>query len=362
MNKGKKRILFVTSSLNLGGAERQLLLLCEEFASQTDVRIVSLEAHGPLKEKYLQAFPDTLFLNKGNPFVQIHRLRKILKISRPDVVVTWLYKADLLAGIATKLAGGTPVIWSARNSSIPNFSIVKKITLSFFSQFIPKKIIANGVPAYNFHVTLKYPAKKLLIIPNFLAPWTTNTVSKSRLLKENVNMDRLRIGIAARQVSGKGILESIRAIDANLDQLPSIDLTIIGQRTQESIDWQTEGLYGDHKVEEILSDKELAEWFESLDLYLMSSTAWESHPNSLFEAIATGCPVLSSNSIDLGFDLPDYNQYDSSTELNLILAIQKYQIVKTSKINETVNHLKKKICVIYNQESIFEKWLDVVEL
>ena len=77
----KKRVLFVTSSLNLGGAERQLLMLCLKLKNQVDVQIVSLESEGPLKEKYLQAFPRMLLLKKKHPLRQINSLRKIVEKS-----------------------------------------------------------------------------------------------------------------------------------------------------------------------------------------------------------------------------------------------------------------------------------------
>jgi hypothetical protein len=62
LGKRKKRVLFVISSLNLGGAERQMLLLCQMLETQVDVQIISLELEGPLKKKYSQAFPEIYFL------------------------------------------------------------------------------------------------------------------------------------------------------------------------------------------------------------------------------------------------------------------------------------------------------------
>ena len=182
MNTRKKRVLFVISSLNLGGAERQMLLLCQILETQADVQIVSLELEGPLKEKYSQAFPEIYFLDKKNPLIQIIEIQRIVRISKPDVVITWLYKADLIGGIASRLAGNFPVVWSARNSALPHFSIFKRLILMLFSRMIPKWIIANGKPAYDFHLSIGYPAKKMQIIPNALAHWTSSTRSKSRLL------------------------------------------------------------------------------------------------------------------------------------------------------------------------------------
>jgi len=362
MSTQKKRILFIISSLNLGGAERQMLLLCQMLETQADVRIVSLELKGPLKEKYSQAFPDIYFLDKKNPLIQIIEIQRIVRISKPDVVITWLYKADLIGGIASKLAGNFPVAWSARNSALPHFSIFKRLVLMLFSRMIPKWIIANGKPAYDFHKSIGYPTKKMQIIPNALASWTSSTRSKSRLLLKDTPVDKIRIGIASRQVSGKGILESITAFDDHLDRLPLIDLTLIGQETDESKKWQSKGDYKNHSVEALTTDTELAKWFQGLDLYLMSSTAWESQPNSLLEAIAIGCPVLVSDFVDLDFDMPDFNKYDAISATNLVSAIQKYRDIEKSRIIDTAEELRSKVGSIYSHDLILEKWLKITEI
>ena len=362
MSTQKKRILFVISGLNLGGAERQMLLLCQMLETQVDVQIISLELEGPLKEKYSKAFPEMYFLDKKNQLSQIIKVQRIVRIYKPDVVITWLYKADLIGGIASRLAGNFPVVWSARNSALPHFSSFKRVILMLFSRLVPKWIIANGKPAYDFHKSIGYPTKKMQIIPNALAPWTSSAKSKSRLLQKDTSVDKIRIGIASRQVSGKGILESIAAFDDHLDRLPLIDLTLIGQETDDAKKWRSKGDYRNHTVKALTTDEELAKWFQGLDLYLMSSTAWESQPNSLLEAIAIGCPVLVSDFIELDFDLPDFNKYDATSATNLVSAIQKYGDIETSRIIDTVEELRSKVGSIYNHDVTLEKWLKIIEM
>jgi glycosyltransferase involved in cell wall biosynthesis len=328
--------------------------------SEFDIQLVSLSTDGPLKEKYLQSFPNTLFLGKKNILYQILQLARAIKSHRPDIVITWLYRADLLGGIAAKLAGNYPVLWSARNSAIPNFVITKKIALTFFSKFIPKKIVANGLPAYNYHKLIGYPEKKLLVIPNFLSPWTTDLRSNSHLIQEVVSMHKLRVGIAARQVSGKGILETIKALSDNTSQLPLIDLTIIGQRTFESSRWEAKGAYLGHNVSEIISDGELADWFQSLDLYLMASTAWESQPNSLLEAVAIGCPILVSKSIALDIQIPPNLLFNPNDPSSLVKGIQLLLSQNVSKRRIDVESLSSQVNDKFGDEENLKKWSEII--
>jgi glycosyltransferase involved in cell wall biosynthesis len=356
----KMRVLFVTSSLNLGGAERQLLMLCANLETKVDVQIVSLESEGPLKEKYLNSFPGILFLNEENPLRQINKLRKIIRISKPDVVVTWLYRADLLGGIAAKLAGDKPVIWSARNSAIPNFSNSKKILLSICSRIIPRVIVANGTPAYNFHTFIGYPSKKLVIIPNLLAPWTSGTRSKSKLLHENVVIDKLRIGIAARQVSGKGIIETIDIVARLSQECPAIELLLIGQDSEESQEWKAKNLYRGHLVESLDNDRDVMEWFSNLDVYLMASTSWESQPNSLIEAVAIGCPALVSDRIQLDPRMPPLMRFDPTSKLSFEESLRGLLLKSPEEIRVLTASARKSLLSSFSGHSVCASWIKLI--
>jgi glycosyltransferase involved in cell wall biosynthesis len=361
MSTKKKRVLFITSSLNLGGAERQLLLLCQGLNPQVDVQIVSLDSEGPLKEKYLQAFPDTFFLTEKNLLRQINRLKRTIRISKPDVVITWLYRADLLGGIAAKLARNIPVIWSARNSSIPHLSTTRRIILGGLSKVIPSRIVANGLPAYNFHISLRYPAKRMLLISNLLAPWVLSTKSGSRLLRKDLAYDSLRIGIAARQVSGKGILEIIEIIKLIPAEFPKIDLLLIGEHSAESRDWEQEGLYNGNEVLTLHLDSELAEWFASLDLYVMSSTCWESQPNSLIEAIAIGCPVLVSNQIVLDLPIPPQLRFDPTSQSSFQNALNRILRMDSLEVAALTDSIRKQTLATLSDEVVVTNWISLIK-
>jgi glycosyltransferase involved in cell wall biosynthesis len=359
-SKIKPKVTFITSSMNLGGAERQLLLLCNELMHEVEIEIISLDASGPLLPKYKTAWPDLKVVDsrKLNPFFVLLGLRNLIKISRPDIVITWLYKADILGGIATKLIyTKTPVLWSARNSEIPNLSFVKKWMLTFLSKKIPTIIVANGSPAIEFHKSLGYPQRKVRKIGNLLAPWTAIARSDSRLLSGFVGMADIRLGLAARQVSGKGILETISAVE---NCSFAIDLQIIGQNTPESLGWRSSGKYRGYDVREITDDRKLEEWFTSLDLYLMSSNQWESQPNALLEAIAIGCPVLISDKIKLDFALPPELTYNSSEVGSLEDAISTLASLEADHLRRLVTSLQQLVLMRFSKERVVGEWLDLI--
>ena len=358
----RPRVTFVTASMNLGGAERQLLLLCNELNSEYEVEIISLDAMGVLMRKYKEEWPDLKIIDsaKDSNLLVLWKLRKQIKKNRPDIVITWLYKADILGGIATKSIGKIPIIWSARNSSIPNFGFFKKLLLKRLSRFLPDQVVSNGLPATEFHKSIGYPHQKITTIPNFVSPWTNEVQSKSQLLKNKRPLNCLKVGIAARQVSGKGILETISAISNLPTSFPEIALAISGQSSPESEGWRSNGLYVDHEVRLMKSDDELAEWFASLDIYLLASTSWESQPNSLIEAISIGCPVLYSSQFEFDFGLSPLHAYDPLTQDGLQRALGTILDQSATELLESTLKSKMYIQDMSEPRRIRSYWSDLI--
>ena len=345
--------------MNLGGAERQLLLLCDKLRNDLEIEIITLDASGPLLEKYKKQFPQIKIIDSSNDsiFAILMKLVDYIKVSNPDLVITWLYKADILGGIATKLVGKIPVIWSARNSSIPRFRFFKKFVLSFMARRIPAIIVANGKPAIDFHEAIGYPKHKIVRIPNLLSTWVYETKSESRMINPSYDVSPLRLGMAARQVPGKGILETITAVE---ESGLNIKLLLIGQKTaQTSILDLAEG-YKLYDVKEITDDSELARWFKELDLYLMSSTHWESQPNSLLEAMAIGCPVLVSNKIELEFDIPNQFSFDFEDSSSFKVAVESLLSLEPTNIKNIVDDQQEFILNEFSRESTVNKWKDLI--
>jgi glycosyltransferase involved in cell wall biosynthesis len=169
------------------------------------------------------------------------------------------------------------------------------------------------------------------------------------------------LGIAARQVSGKGILETIKTLRNLPAHFPEISLEIIGQATAESAKWKEEGLYGRIQVKSVSTDADLSEWFSSLDLYLMPSTAWESQPNSLIEAIAIGCPVLCSNRFDLEIELPESNLFDPLDPKSLERSLAQIFDRSGEEISNLSAQLK--LYIQHSNDAIFIKstWISLIE-
>jgi hypothetical protein len=116
------RLLCLTTSLEMGGAQMMLYrLLATIDWTQFDPQVISLISIEPMGKKIrslgIQVRSHGMRPGKPSPSA-ILRLARWLRKNQPDVVQTWMYHADLIGGLATKLAGDIPVAWGIHQSDL----------------------------------------------------------------------------------------------------------------------------------------------------------------------------------------------------------------------------------------------------
>ena len=82
-----------------------------------------------------------------------------------------MYHADLIGGLASKIARRPPVVWGIRHSNLdPRYSkrstILTMKACARFSRLLPRRIVSNSQTALDLHVALGYDASKMTLIPN----------------------------------------------------------------------------------------------------------------------------------------------------------------------------------------------------
>jgi glycosyltransferase involved in cell wall biosynthesis len=168
-------VLHVIADLDVGGAETTLTRLVaslprDEWRS-TVVTMLSGGAH--TSDISARGIPvHSLGMSAGKPDVsQIARLARLMRRSAPDIVQTWMYHADLLGGLAARLAGYPRVVWNIRHAG-PACALDKRLTrwtaktCAILSSFIPARILCNSDSARQLHVQAGYADSKMLVIPN----------------------------------------------------------------------------------------------------------------------------------------------------------------------------------------------------
>lgn len=303
----QKKVLHIITGLNDGGAEGVLTRLCLH-SKQPQHAVVSLMDAG----KYGQILTDAgvtvhcLDMSPGSPSIaSLFRLIKLIRTEQPDVVQTWMYHADLLGGIAARLAGVRQICWGIRHSVLEKGKSKKSTIMiarlcALLSRWIPKKIICCADEALRVHAEIGYDSSKLLVIPNgydltqFKPDSSLRALARDELgfgenefvlgkvgrfdpLKDHFNLLQAAALVAQQQIKfkclliGKGLSQDNEVIINQIAKLGLQDKVVLaGQRA------------------------DIPAIMNALDLHVLSSSS-EGFPNVIAEAMASGTPCVSTN-------------------------------------------------------------------
>ncbi len=169
------KILHIINSSHVGGTERALAGLLEFSAAKgIDNYVITLLPPGPMDKEYVRSSREVFSLNLtrgsaslGGAIRAINKCRQI----RPNLIVTWMYQADLLAAflqIAT--IGQIPVVWNLRTSAtvdlVGRTSGVVRSLCAHLSRYVPSKIVCNSPAVQAAHTEIGYHCEQMVVIPN----------------------------------------------------------------------------------------------------------------------------------------------------------------------------------------------------
>ena len=151
--KKKIKILYIINSLQIGGAEKNLVSLCNYLSKNQnninyEIHILSIDDISSYYKKYLKNIKIyELNYKQNNSFLVFFKIYNLINKIDPDLIHSWLYGSDLIATIISILQKRKNIVWSIRSSNTMrhlNFLAECLRILSIFSGMIPKKIIANS--------------------------------------------------------------------------------------------------------------------------------------------------------------------------------------------------------------------------
>jgi len=168
-----KVILHIIVGLDTGGTETMLLKLLSHInKDQYRNIVICLLDIGVIGEKIRrQEIPvHSLRLKKGIKnlfgFFRLFHIFFLIHKYKPDIIQTWMYRADLFGLLIGKLIK-KPVIWNIRCSNVEVSRITEIIIklCALLSEF-PDAVIINSYAGKEMHERIGYKPKKWLVIPN----------------------------------------------------------------------------------------------------------------------------------------------------------------------------------------------------
>ncbi len=168
------KIVFLIRSLDVGGAETQLVFLAKGLrAAGHAVVVAEFYAGGRLEQPLREAAVPLRALGKRGRWDVIGflaRLIAMVKAERPDVVHSYLVGPNVLMAILKPLFPRVKLVWGVRasNMELRRYDWLARITFSASCRLarFADLIIANSNAGKDYHVAQGYPAKRVAVIVN----------------------------------------------------------------------------------------------------------------------------------------------------------------------------------------------------
>jgi glycosyltransferase involved in cell wall biosynthesis len=308
------RVLHVITGFNAGGgAETLLLRLLEELTEEErrGHQVISLRPQGSLAPavEALGIPVSGLGMIETPAAADAKRVRELARAIRrsgADVVQTWMLHSNILTGLAGKAATHIPIVWGVHVSEVTRET---QGTATFLFQraeavcswFLPARIIACSASAQEAMERLHYKKRLLITIPNgfdverFKPDAEAGAAARKEL---GLGPDQTVIGHVARFHPVKGHAALLEAAPAALAADPTARLVLCGDgvtRDNPAMAKLLEPL-GEQAIPLGPRD-DLPRLLNAFD-FAVSSSAGEALPLAVGEAMASGLPMVATDTGD----------------------------------------------------------------
>jgi glycosyltransferase involved in cell wall biosynthesis len=305
-------LLHVITDLDVGGTELSLArLLVGMNRERFHHRVICLLPPGPvaamLRDGGIDV--DSLDMTQGRiTFSGLGRLRRFIGETKPDLVNSWLYHADLLSTLALLPASRIPLVWNVRasNMDMRRYSWVSRATRRLCARLSgrPDLIVANSTAGRDYHVELGYHARAWEVIFNGIDTVRFRPDPEARrAIREELRIpaDAPLVGVLARHDAMKGHPVFLDAALRIADACPSVHFLLAGTGVEPTAPFFAQWLAAHpviaSRVHALGRRSDTERLMASLDVYCSPSLG-EGFPNAPAEAMSSGVPAVVSDAGD----------------------------------------------------------------
>ncbi|MEA2713682.1 MAG: hypothetical protein QOK27_1643 [Gemmatimonadales bacterium] len=292
------RILLLSTSMGMGGADQQILLLARAMRSRGhEVRIVALAPLGPMgleaQREGIEVESLELERNLG-AIPRVLRLVRIIRAWRPDVLHSHMVHANLLAR-AIRPVAGMPALVSTIHS-INDGGSLRMAAYRLTSGLVDRFTIISRLAAERYIAIKAVPARRLQVVPNAVDTDRFRKLPEARaVLRRELGLGDEFVWLAVGRFEPAKDYPTLIAAFARLAAVrPASRLLLVGQGSLRS---EVERIVRAAGVEEGVRflgvRRDIPAHMSAADGYLLSS-AWEGMPVVLLEAAAAELPIVAT--------------------------------------------------------------------
>jgi glycosyltransferase involved in cell wall biosynthesis len=308
------KIVFLTRSLQSGGAERQLAGLARGLAERGHgVTIAQFYNGGQLERDLDDTGVRLVDMNKQgrwSNFAFLLRLYNLVSKEKPDIFHSYLDIANICSLLIGKMFPSTKIVWGIRSSDM---DLTRYDTVARLSYRVECKlsrwanlIIANSEAGRRHAVKNGFPAAKIRVIYNGIdtVRFAPDRDSGIRLRQQwKVASKERLVGIVARIDPMKDHETFLRAAKQVYQEIRHCRFVCVGRADATALAGLKE-LASDLKIGKALiwagERDDLPAVYNALDVLCQSSIT-EGFPNAIAEAMACGVPCVATDVGDTAF-------------------------------------------------------------
>jgi glycosyltransferase involved in cell wall biosynthesis len=294
------RVLFLSTSMGMGGADQQLLSAAREMRLQGyAVLVVSLTPLGPMgiEARGLGIPVESLEMRRGVPDPRgLVRLVRLVRKWKPDVVHSHMVHANLMARVL-RLFVRVPVLVSTIHN-IHEGGRLRMAAYRLTNGLVDHMTIVSEAAADRFVSEGIVPRKLLCVIPNGIDTTRFRNVPAGtrESIRRSLGLEHEFVWLAVgRFVLAKDYPNLLHAFARVHNQYPEAVLLLVGRGAlQGETEALVQALGLGPRVRFLGVRQDVPDLMSAADGYVMSSE-FEGMPIVLLEAAAAGLPIVATS-------------------------------------------------------------------
>jgi glycosyltransferase involved in cell wall biosynthesis len=244
----------------------------------------------------------------------IFKLVQLIRRIKPTIIQNWMYHADLLGGLAARLAGNRNVIWGIRTTNAkaggtPATAVIMRICARL-SRWIPQKIVCAAEASRRAHEEAGYDKSRMIVISNgFDLSRLVATGDQRAELRGicNLQPDDLVVGMLGRFNPAKDQRNFVHAAGCVARTHSTVRFLMVGRgldhTNAELTEWISETGFANRFI--LLGERsDVAVCLSAMDVFCLSSRT-EGFPNVVGEAMAMKLPCVVTDVGDAAYLVGD---------------------------------------------------------